>query len=123
MSPIGSGPSTSASKRTTPSRSRRPRELEEYTGRYVLGGVGDVIRLRAEGKALIFEETYGDRSAISDATPDPPPPARAKPYDRDRMILVDGPYKGAWSGFLRDPDGRIAWLRMGRVYARQGDGS
>lgn len=94
-------------------------ELKEYAGSYVLGGVGDIVRLRAEDGALIFEETYGDHSAISETNSETPPPARAKLHDRDRMILVDGPYKSARGEFLRGPDGRIAWLRMGRVYARQ----
>jgi CubicO group peptidase (beta-lactamase class C family) len=96
-------------------------ELKEYAGRYVVGGTGDVIRLRAEDGALMFEETYGDLSAISETNPELPPPARARFHDRDRMILVDGPYQGVWGEFLRGPDGRIAWLRMGRVYARQSD--
>ncbi len=96
-------------------------ELEEYSGRYVLGGVGDTVELRIEGSALRLEEAYGDRSAISEENPEPPPPARVGFYARDRMILVDGPYKGAKAEFLRGPEGGIRWLRMGRVYARQDD--
>jgi CubicO group peptidase (beta-lactamase class C family) len=96
-------------------------ELEEYIGRYVVGGTGDVVELRAAGSALRFEEAYGDHSAISETNPEPPPPALARFYARDRMILVDGPYKGTRAEFLRGSDGHIRWLRMGRVYARQGD--
>ena len=94
-------------------------ELEEYAGRYVLGGTGDAIDLRVEGAALRFEEAYGDRSALSEAEPEPPPPARARFYARDRIILVDGPHTGARAEFLRGPQGSIRWLRTGRVYARQ----
>jgi hypothetical protein len=85
----------------------------------VLGGTGDEIYLRVEGAALRFEEAYGDRSALSETEPEPPPPARARFYARDRIILVDGPYKSARAEFLRGPQGRIRWLRMGRCYARQ----
>jgi CubicO group peptidase (beta-lactamase class C family) len=94
-------------------------ELEEYAGRYVLGGMGDTIDLRVEGTALRIEETYGDRSAISETVSEPPPPARARFYARDRIVLVDGDQKGARAEFLRGPEGCIRWLRTGRVYARQ----
>jgi CubicO group peptidase (beta-lactamase class C family) len=94
-------------------------ELEEYAGRYVLGGTGAAIELRVEGAALRFEEAYGDRSALSETEPEPPPPARARFYARDRIILVDGPHRGTRVEFLRGPQGRIRWLRTGRVYARQ----
>jgi CubicO group peptidase (beta-lactamase class C family) len=94
-------------------------ELQEYAGRYVMGGTGDAIDLRVEGVALRFEETYGDRSVISETEPESPPPARARFYARDRIILVDGPHKGARVEFLRGAEGRIRWLRTGRVYARQ----
>jgi len=93
--------------------------LEEFAGRYMLGGTGDAIVLRVEGAALRFEEAYGDRSALSETEPEPPPPARARFYARDRIILVDGPHRGARAEFLRGPQGRIRWLRTGRVYARQ----
>jgi CubicO group peptidase (beta-lactamase class C family) len=95
-------------------------ELEEYAGCYVVGGTGDTVDLRAEGEALRFEETYGDRSMIFETIPEPPPRARARFYARDRLILVDGPHKGATAEFLRGPEGCIRWLRAGRIYARQG---
>jgi len=96
-------------------------QLEEYAGRYVLGGTNDAVELRIEGSALRLEEAYGDRSAISETNPEPPPPALARFHARDRMILIDGPYRGAKAEFLRNPEGAIRWLRMGRVYARQDD--
>lgn len=95
-------------------------ELEEYAGRYVVGGTGDSVELRIEDSALRFEESYGDHSAISETNPELPPPARAGFYARDRMVLIDGPYKGAKVEFLRGPEGGIRWLRMGRIYVRQG---
>jgi hypothetical protein len=72
-----------------------------------------------EDAALRFEEAYGDRSAISATEPEPPPPARARFCATDRIILVDGDQKGARAEFLRGPEGRMRWLRTGRVYARQ----
>jgi CubicO group peptidase (beta-lactamase class C family) len=95
-------------------------ELEEYAGRYVVFGTGDSVELRIEGSALRFEEAYGDHSAISETNPEAPPPARAAFYARDRMVLIDGPYKGERAEFLRGPEGGIHWLRMGRIYTPQG---
>jgi hypothetical protein len=95
-------------------------ELEEYAGRYVVGGTGDSVELWIEGSALRFEEAYGDHSAISETNPEAPPPARGAFYARDRLVRIDGPYKGAKAEFLRGPEGGIRWLRMGRIYARQG---
>src|SRR5829696_5385268 len=89
-------------------------QLEEYAGRYVLGGTNDAVELRIEGSALRLEEAYGDRSAISETNPELPPPALARFHARDRMILIDGPYRGAKAEFLRNPEGAIRWLRMGR---------
>jgi hypothetical protein len=93
---------------------------EEYAGRYVVGGTGDSVELRIEGSALRFEAAYGDHSAISETNLEAPPPARAAFYARDRMVLIDGPYKGERAEFLRSPEGEIRWLRMGRIYAPQG---
>lgn len=94
-------------------------KLTEYAGHYVRAGTGDAIELRVENHALRLLITPGDYSAISEMDFEIPPPARAKFYGPDRLILVDGPYEGAKAEFLRGHDGRIAWLRMGRVYARQ----
>jgi CubicO group peptidase (beta-lactamase class C family) len=96
-------------------------ELEEYAGRYVMSGTGDAVELRVEGSALRFEEAYGDLPVISETNPEAPPPALAGFYARDRMILVDGPYKGARTEFLRNAEGSIRWLRMRRIYSRQDD--
>lgn len=96
-------------------------ELEEYAGRYVVGGTGDSVELRIEGSALRLEEAYGDHTAISETNPEPPHPARVGFYARDRMVFIDGPHKGARAEFLRGPEGGIRWLRMGRIYARQDD--
>jgi hypothetical protein len=94
-------------------------ELEEYAGRYVLGDTGDAIDLRVKDAALRFEEAYGNRSALSETDPEPPPPAQARIYARDRLILIDGPHRGSKAEFLRASQGRIRWLRAGMVYARQ----
>jgi hypothetical protein len=40
-------------------------------------------------------------------------------YGDDLVFVPEGRFKGAKGRFLRGPDGRIAWLRMGaRLHAR-----
>ena len=57
-------------------------------------------------------------------TPDTPPgpaipPVRAALCGRDRILLLDPPAEGTTGEFLREPDGRVAWLRIGgRMHRR-----
>jgi len=46
-------------------------------------------------------------------------PVRLAFYAEDRVVGLDEPCKDARGEFLRDPDGRIAWLRVsGRLHRR-----
>jgi hypothetical protein len=47
------------------------------------------------------------------SAPPPPPPIRAALIGENLLIVLDEPMKGTRGEFLRDPDGSIAWLRLG----------
>ena len=39
--------------------------------------------------------------------------------EKDRLLVMDGPYKDSKMDILRKADGTIGWLRMGRLHVRQ----
>jgi CubicO group peptidase (beta-lactamase class C family) len=50
----------------------------------------------------------------------PPPPFRIAICADDMFVALDPPFKGGRGEFLRDPDGAIAWMRLGvRIAKRQ----
>jgi hypothetical protein len=52
----------------------------------------------------------------------PPPPPAPRAFARceeDRLIVTHGPGKGSLVDVIRNPDGSIGWLRIGRLYRRQ----
>ncbi len=54
-----------------------------------------------------------------DSPADPaPPPTRVAFYQPDRAVALDPPLKGDKMEFLRDDNGRIAWLRTSRLHKR-----
>jgi CubicO group peptidase (beta-lactamase class C family) len=54
-----------------------------------------------------------------DSPPEPaPPPTRLAFYQPDRVIALDPPLTGDRLEFLRDENGRIAWLRTSRLHKR-----
>jgi CubicO group peptidase (beta-lactamase class C family) len=94
-----------------------PGRLAEYAGRY-RAWISD-IDLTVAGDALELQLTQTRAFPKPDSPiPPPPPPARFVFYDEDRVFAPDGVWKGTRVEFLRDGDGRIAWLRAGgRIYA------
>jgi len=93
-------------------------ELAAYAGRYAAALVA--VSLTPRDSGLILEIGYSD-AFPADEPPPVPPPARASLYAEDRILMLDGPYKGVRGEFLRGPDGEIAWLRLGgRIHKREG---
>ena len=98
-----------------------PRErLQEYLGRYearmsdlVLADTNHGLEVRLEPKAGF---------PTPETPPSPPPPPIPVAFSSENEIFVpEGMFKGDRAVFLRDADGRIAWLRVGgRVYAPAG---
>jgi CubicO group peptidase (beta-lactamase class C family) len=97
---------------------RSSEELEEYVGRYTAALTE--YRLEAENGILVAEMTYKGGFPKRDSPPWPsPPPAPIAFYGDDLVFVREGRFKGAKGRFLRDVEGRVAWLRMGsRLHAR-----
>ncbi|AFZ69376.1 serine hydrolase domain-containing protein [Deinococcus peraridilitoris] len=93
--------------------------LHELVGRYVMAGAGDVIEVTTDAEGLLLRMIEGDYSSIASVPSDPQPPYRARFYAPDKLVLVDGPYRGTRADVLRFPDGRLRWLRKSRVYVPQ----
>lgn len=71
---------------------------------------------------LMLQTRPAGPSPLSDGqlAPPLPPPARLGFFERDAVVALDGPQKGAKGEFLRNPDGAIAWFRWGgRIGRRQ----
>ncbi len=89
-------------------------QLAEYDGSYEATLTAVEVD-SSEGKLAV-----GRRSLGGFPTKDiPPPPTEPLPpvhygfYSKDHIVGLEDPYKGDLGQFLRDPDGSIAWLRLG----------
>ncbi len=93
-----------------------PDRLATYAGRYE--GVLSDIELVLAGDSLILKQTPKGGFPRKDSPPRPaPPPSRLGFYGPDRVIALDLPLKGSRGELLRNPDGTVAWFRIGgRLY-------
>ncbi len=64
---------------------------------------------------MIYKRGFPSQDA---PPPPPPPPAAFALCEEDRLLVVDGPAKGAEVDVIRKADGTIGWLRLGRIYRR-----
>jgi hypothetical protein len=71
---------------------------------------------------LIAQVSYKGGFPDKDSPAPPAPPAfRLAVCGEDQVIALDPPFQDVRGELLRDPDGRIAWFRIGgRIHARQG---
>jgi CubicO group peptidase (beta-lactamase class C family) len=93
-------------------------ELAAFAGKY--RAALDTVELSVGTDGLTLAVT--ERVNLLGVQPQPslPPPTRLAFRDPDRVLGVDAPFKGARGEFLRDPEGRVTWLRWGgRIHARQ----
>jgi CubicO group peptidase (beta-lactamase class C family) len=89
-----------------------PVDADEYLGRYT-SALTDVELKREDGRLTLVMTSKGG-FPTKDSPPAPaPPPAPVAFYQPDRLFVSEGPLKGTQADFLRTPDGRIAWLRLG----------
>ena len=89
-----------------------PDQLAPYAGRYT-AAMSD-IELTVSGSGFMVQRLpKGGFPNKTIAAPEPPPPTRAALYGENLLIALDEPMKGTRGEFLRDPDGSIAWLRLG----------
>ena len=93
-------------------------QLPAFAGRYESALSGADITL---GEGVLVLQAFDKGGFPTPDTPPgpPPPPVRLAFYAEDRVVGLDEPFKDARGEFLRDPDGRIAWLRVsGRLHRR-----
>lgn len=90
--------------------------LHDYVGTYRRQFVD--ITVSIDGDALKFQSTP-KMPGLDGKTPPPPPPQRVGFHAKDRLLALDGPNAGEPSGeFIREANGRVAWLRTGRIHRR-----
>lgn len=104
-------------------RTLPPRELAEYGGRYRPAGSPWAIAVRASRGGLVAAYIRPKSVKAADVAGQIPPPMRLGFFAEDRARVLDGPLKGGRVEFLRDPRGRITWMRFGgRIHKRSGTG-
>jgi CubicO group peptidase (beta-lactamase class C family) len=86
----------------------------EYADRY-LAELSDAELVLAD-TGLVYQTFSHNKLGVQPKPPDPPPSRVAFTSDA-RFTLLDGPLRDTRGEFLRGPDGRIRYLRVGgRVY-------
>jgi CubicO group peptidase (beta-lactamase class C family) len=92
-------------------------ELSAYVGRYSRPFMD--IELGMLGGKLIGQVVPKGGFPTKDSPPQPPPPPMSIGLcEKDRLLVLDGPFKDAKADVLRDPDGSTGWLRVsGRIHA------
>jgi hypothetical protein len=91
--------------------------LTEYAGRYRAQAADLVIGVAEGGLRLQVVPKGGFPTASSPPSP-APPPVRLAFRAADQVVALDEPMRGSRGEFLRDPAGRLQWLRLGgRLYA------
>jgi CubicO group peptidase (beta-lactamase class C family) len=95
-------------------------DLRPYVGRYRRPFAE--IELGLLGGKLVGQMTYKGSFPSKDTPPPPsPPPASLTLCEPDRLLVLNGPFKGEQADVVRRPDGAIGWLRMGgRIHRREG---
>ena len=93
-------------------------QLEPYTGSFESGDSSCRIEL-VEDRLVLHMAYKGGFPTPEAPAPPPQPPAFMALYETDKFIVLDGSMKGSRGEFLRDDQGRVAWLRIdGRVHYR-----
>jgi len=93
-------------------------DLASYVGHYVRP-IAD-IELGFLGGELVAQITYKGRFPSQDSPPPALPPMSLALCEKDRLLVLDGPFKDAKAEIVRKPDGSIGWLRVGgRIHARE----
>lgn len=87
-------------------------ELREYIGRYRIGT--ECFDIKVNGKYLMYHHIPLGGFPTPDTPPGPAmPPMRFQFYEKDKVIGLDEPYKGALGDILRDREGRVEYFRVG----------
>jgi hypothetical protein len=94
-------------------------ELAAYVGRY-RNPFTDIELGMLSGK-LVAQVVYKRGFPAQDSPPPPPPPPMSLALcEKDRLLILNGPFKDGTADVVRKPDGSIGWLRVGgRINNRQ----
>lgn len=94
-------------------------QLTAYVGRYV--GTDIDLEIGRQDDRLVMTEIVKARFSAEEPVSLPAPsPAHLALYSKDRIVVLDGPWKGQRAEFMCDADGSVRWLRfIGRLHARQ----
>jgi len=94
-------------------------ELIPYVGRYVRPFTEIELGILC-GRLVSQVMPKGGFPTENTPPPPPPPPMSLALCERDRLLVLDGPYKDAQAEIIRRPDGEVGWLRTGgRIHVRQ----
>jgi len=93
-------------------------ELSSFTGEY--SSAAQNLRLSLAAGELVLQVEPKGGFPTPDAPPPPaPPPTRLAFCGQDALLCLDEPFKDNRGEFLRDEQGKVAWLRFGgRVHRR-----
>ena len=95
-----------------------PAELAAYAGRY-RAALAE-LEVAVDGESLRITEHRPERSVRAGPIPLPNEPVTVRFAARDRCVIVEGPRRGERCQFVRDENGKLAWLRWdGRLAARE----
>lgn len=88
------------------------KELTQYVGRYKIGT--ECFDIKVRGKYLMYHHIPLGGFPTPDTPPGPAmPPMRFQFYEKDKVVGLDEPYKGALGDILRDEKGRVEYFRVG----------
>ena len=88
------------------------RELKEYIGRYKIGT--ECFDIKVKGRYLMYHHIPLGGFPTPDTPPGPAMPVmRFLFYEKDKIIGLDEPYKGALGDIIRNKEGRVEYLRIG----------
>ena len=99
-----------------PSQSVGP-ELADYAGRY-RAALAE-LEVVADGNGLRVTEHRPQRALDAGPVPLANDPVTVRVMAPDRCAIVEGPRRGERCEFLRDSDGRVAWMRWDGRLARR----
>jgi hypothetical protein len=85
--------------------------LAGYCGRYSAPLWDIDVTSRGDELILQLMRKAGFPTSTSPA-PASPPPVRVGAYGRDRLVMLDDPFKGERAEIRRHPDGSIGWLYL-----------
>jgi CubicO group peptidase (beta-lactamase class C family) len=96
-------------------------QLAPYAGRYDTGAVRTYVTVAGNRLRFSFElqpATIERFVAGGEDHPEPPPPQLYGSIGGEHFVMVDGAHKGTTVYFVREPDGTVSAVNMGRLAPR-----